>query len=120
MTYLKHFFISQLVNQTESSLKKQKPNNDFGKFISISFIAGTDLKIIQRLKFEKYTGDSTLSDKDSKRLQSLLSINVEKEMKGENDNKKPCKNIFAIINAQTKEIKVQYLFTDDTIKNLNF
>jgi len=117
--FIRHFFISSLVSQTERALKKEIPNHQYGKLISLSFMIGKDEKVIQRLKFENFAGDKTLSEDEKQKLLKLISIDVSKEMKGENESKKPCKSIFATINVEQKTIIIQWNYIDGTNKNLN-
>ncbi len=99
---MKHFFFSTLKRQTEKQVKKAGKN--YGRLLSISFIADQE-KIIQRVKFESYEGDSVLDAEDKKRLSSLLGINLEKEQD-------QCLNFFAILNFENKTIKAKKVFKD--------
>lgn len=116
---VKHFFISGLVRQTSAALKKVHPNNNYGKLLQLSFIALDNGTVTQRMVYENYKGDELMNEKEQKNLEKLLSINVDKEMKGDNDVKKPCKYIVACIDTQKQTIIVDWKYKDGTNKILN-
>lgn len=101
---LKHFFFSSLKNQLEKDIKKTMPQTDCGCLVSIAFIV-THEKIIQRVKFEKYEGDSVLTPDEKKKFCSMVSIDVDKEMI-------ECKSIFCILNVPKKNICITYNYLD--------
>ena len=116
---IRHFFISSLVSQTERALKKELPNHGYGKLISLSFIIDKKENLTQRLKFENFTGDKLLSEDEKNKLLKLISIDVKKEMSGDNESKTACKSIFATINVLQKTIIVQWNYIDGTHKYIN-
>jgi len=119
MNYIKHFFLSTLKKQTENQMNKILPGNDYGKLISMNLKAGNDCVMTQIMKFENYTGSQILTDSERKKLQSIFSMDLEKEMRGQNKEKKTCESMFASINFTNKLIRVQWNYTDKTNKILD-
>lgn len=103
---LKHFFFSSFINQTAAVVRKAKPDNDYGKVVSLSFIM-TKEKTVMRLKFERFEGDSILSEDEKKKLLKIVGVDADKEM----DN---CTSIFAVLLAEKKTINITYNKNDGT------
>ena len=118
--YLMNFFISGFVSQTETAMKKANPKHTYGNIVSLAFIIGKDEKIVQRLTWTNYKGDSTLTLEEQKKFEKLLSIDVHKEMIGENSEKKKCRSIFAVVEVAEKQIRYQWNFEDGTNREIIF
>lgn len=106
---LKHFFFSTLKRQTEKEVKKA--GKDYGSLQTISFIADKT-KVIQRVKFEKYEGDSTLDDQDKEKLAKLLNIDFAKEQAS-------CKQFFAVLDFKEKTIRAKKILNSGESQLIN-
>ncbi len=83
----------------ESQARKIKGGENIGELISLSFLIQPS-KTVQRIKFEKYEGDSELTKEERDKFAKMLSLDIDKEMTF-------CSSIFVIANMVKKTLTIQ-------------
>ncbi len=95
----RNIFFTAMKMQFEGALKKTLPNNTAGKLLQLGYVLEPD-KSIQKVVFENYTGDSSLTKEEVKKMGYLISVDIEKELQ------KGFKKIIILIDVPKKTIFV--------------
>lgn len=104
-------FFSAMRITFKNMIRVKHPDSDVGKFLQLSFILTKD-KTVQKVKFERYEGDSDLTEKQRDEFAKVISLDLKKELP-------TCKSMFIIFNIEKKTIFVQKNFTDKKPELIN-
>ena len=102
--FVRQMIFTSLNTKIMGDIKKKGLTDQLGKLKSISFIL-TREKTVQRVVFEKYTGENALTVEDRDKFAAMVSIDVKKELAS-------CHTILASLFFETKKIVVNKVFTD--------